>query len=45
MIENFKIILKILTTLNKSLDQEYFDPDLISASTLGITEIRRDNLH
>ncbi|WP_081456711.1 YjcQ family protein [Anaerococcus hydrogenalis] len=44
MIENFKIILKILTSLNKSLDEEDFDPDLISASTLGITEIRRNNL-
>ncbi|WP_106460153.1 YjcQ family protein [Anaerococcus sp. Marseille-P3915] len=44
MIENFKIILKILTSLNKSLDEEYFDSDLISASTLGITEMRRNNL-
>lgn len=44
MIENFKIILKILTYLNKSLDEEYFDSELISANTLGITEIRRNNL-
>lgn len=40
MDDNFKVIYKILTAFEKSLDLEDFDIDSISAKALGISEIR-----
>lgn len=40
MDDNFKVIYKILTAFEKSLDVEDFDIDSISAKALGISEIR-----
>lgn len=39
--DNFKIIYKILRALEQAMDLEEFDPDLISAENLGISENRR----
>lgn len=41
MTDNFKIIYKILTAFEKSLDINDFDLNEISADRLGITETRR----
>lgn len=38
--DNFKIIYKILKILEKTMDAEEFDNQLISYETLGISEIR-----
>lgn len=38
MSEEFKLIYKILNTLRKALKVEEFDPNEISAATLGISE-------
>lgn len=40
MDDNFKVIYKILTAFEKSLDVEDFDINTISAKALGISEIR-----
>lgn len=40
MDDNFKVIYKILTAFEKSLDVEDFDIESISAKALGISEIR-----
>ena len=40
MSENFKIIYKILKILESSMDYEVFDVQRISASALGITDVR-----
>lgn len=40
MSDNFKIIYKILKILESSMDHEVFDVQRISASALGITEVR-----
>ena len=40
MDDNFKVIYKILTAFEKSLDVEDFDIDSITAKALGISEIR-----
>lgn len=40
MSENFKIIYKILKILESSMDHEVFDVQRISASALGITDVR-----
>lgn len=44
MIEDFKVIYKILTILVSSMDNGYFDEDIISPESLGISKNRRDNL-
>ena len=38
--DNFTVIYKILSSLEKSLDVEEVDPDRISSKTLGISEER-----
>ena len=38
--DNFTVIYKILSSLEKSLDVEEVDPDRISPQTLGISEER-----
>jgi len=40
MDDNFKVIYKILTAFERSLDAEDFDIDTISAEALGISGIR-----
>jgi hypothetical protein len=40
MSESFKIIYRILSILEKSMDYPEFDPDSISAETLGVSEER-----
>jgi molybdenum-dependent DNA-binding transcriptional regulator ModE len=40
MSESFKIIYKILSTLEKSMDYPEFDPNSISAKTIGTSEER-----
>lgn len=42
--DNFKIIYRILKILEKSLDYENFDNELLSPESLGITRERRDAL-
>lgn len=42
--DNFKIIYKILTILEKSMDLEEFDSELLSAERLGISEPRRNRI-
>lgn len=37
---NFTIIYKILSAIEKSMEYEIFDKEMISAKTLGISEIR-----
>ena len=41
---DFTSIYRILKALQKSMDQEAFDPELISAKRLKISENRRDKL-
>ncbi|MBE6083216.1 MAG: hypothetical protein E7205_11090 [Tissierellaceae bacterium] len=38
--DNFKIIYKILKTLEKAMDYDEFDARLISAETLGVSQNR-----
>lgn len=40
MDDNFKVIYKILTAFEKSLDVEDFDIESLSAKALGISEVR-----
>ncbi len=41
---NFTIIYKILSALEKAMDNEDFDPDLISPERLNVSKERRDKL-
>lgn len=41
--DNFTIIYKILSAIEKSMDYEIFDREMISAKTLGISETRLSN--
>lgn len=42
--DNMRIIYKILKALERAMDAEEFDVDLISPEVLGITKERRDRL-
>lgn len=42
--DNFKVIYKILKALEKSMDHDEFNEELISSKRLGVSDNRRDKL-